>query len=222
MKLTNIFKNKQMIPKIIHYVWIGDNPLVNEKFKTFYKSWEKLNPDYKIMLWNEDNIDFSIPYIKNAYANKKWANVSNLVRLLAVYTYGGIYLDTDVKVIKSFDDLLLNKCFFGFQLKKHETHWVNNAVFGAVKNHWFIKRAISSLLKNFDGTESADLSSPVLMTTLLKKEGLKRYSNDGILVKDIKIYPTECFYPYSWEENFSKDCIKNNTVAIHFWEKRWN
>jgi len=209
------------IPKIIHYVWVGDTPLNKSGFGKYWKSWKKYNPDYNFMLWDENNIDFSTPHLKEVYGLKNWAHLANLVRLQVIYQYGGIYLDTDMLVIKSFDKLLDNQCFFGFQLRKHPTHWVNNAVIGATKNHWFIKKMIDYIIKTYDGSQMATLAGPVTVTTLLKKEGLKSYSNKGVRVKDIFIYPVETFYPFWYEERFKKSCIKENTLAIHFWKKRW-
>ncbi len=215
------FLRKKRIPKIIHYVWVGENKIPQNTIKEFIGSWKEKNPDYELKLWNEDNIDFENEYIKNAYKNKKWANVSNLVRLMAVYKYGGFYLDTDIKVIKPLEPLRVNKCFFGFQLIEHPTDWVNNAVFGAIPGHWFIGKVLKHLESNFNGIESANHSAPKIITTLLKNEGLKIYSEDVIRVKDISIYPTRFFYPFSWEEKFIKSMIKKDTYTIHFWEKKW-
>lgn len=222
-----IFLNKnnqhilKKIPKKIHYVWVGEEKISENTVKKNIKSWENKNPNYEIILWNENNIDFKNEYIKNAYKNKKWANVSNLVRLLAIYKYGGFYLDTDVKLLKSLENLRNNKIFFGFQLLEHQTDWVNNAIFGAIPKHWFIAKAIEYLEFNFNGTEPANYSAPRMITSLLKNEGLKTYSKKGVLIKDVFIYPVDYFYPFSWEESFSNKRIKKNTYAIHFWEKKW-
>lgn len=210
-----------MIPKIIHFVWVGPKEISDFNKNECMSSWEKLNPGFEFKFWNENNIDKNIPYINSALKNKKWANVSNLVRLQMVYKYGGVYLDTDVKVLKPFKILLDNNCFFGFQLKFHETHWVNNAIFGAKKNHWLIGELINSLLSQFDGNESADLSSPVLVTTILKKYGLTKYMDKPQKIKDVTLYPVEYFYPFTWEDKNLKKYIKPNTITIHFWEKRW-
>ena len=212
--------NSVKIPRIIHYVWVGNNKLDNSSMK-YIKSWKINNFFYKYTLWNETNIDFSIPYIKNAYLKKKWANVSNLARLLAVYNHGGIYMDTDILSLKSLNPLRKNNCFFGFQVEKYDKDWVNNAIFGAVKNHWFIKKLINRLVNDFNGEEAANLSSPALVTTLLKEEGLIKYSKEGIQLKDMFIYPKEYFYPYFFNEKFTFWSVKKNTYAIHLWKKRW-
>lgn len=209
--------NPSLIPKIIHYVWLGGN---DESILPYLATWKKHNPSYKFMLWNEKNIDFSISYLKTARRYKNWANVSNLVRLLALKKYGGIYLDTDVRVQKSLDPLRYNKCFFGFQTEEQISDWVNNAVCGAVKNHWFINKLIRHLVNHFDGTEAANDSSPTMTTTLLVIEGLKKYSTRGVTLKDIHLYPQKSFYPYKWNES-SNVKIGPSTYTVHEWKKRW-
>ena len=117
-----------MIPKIIHYCWFGGNPLP-ESAHNFIKSWKKFNPDYKIKEWNESNFDVHCcRYVEEAYNAKKWAFVSDYARFHALYNEGGIYFDTDIKVLKSFDDLLDCGAFFGFGWKT-----LTLPVFGASK-----------------------------------------------------------------------------------------
>ena len=97
-----------MIPKYIHYCWFGGKPLPEIAVKCI-QSWKKFFPDYKIIEWNEDNFDLnSCDYCREAYEAKKWAFVSDYARFKILAEYGGIYFDTDVEVIKSFDDILQN------------------------------------------------------------------------------------------------------------------
>ena len=100
-----------MIPKKIHYCWFGGKPMPENGQKCIL-SWRKWLPDYEIKEWNEDNFDIHInQYCHEAYDNKKWAFVSDVARLYALVTEGGIYMDTDVEVLRSFDDLLENDFF---------------------------------------------------------------------------------------------------------------
>ena len=95
-----------MIPKTIHYVWLG-NGNMTPFIKSCVNSWEKVMPEYKIKCWNEKNFDInSVPWVKEAIEKKKWALAADYIRLYALYTEGGIYMDTDVKVFKKFDDFL--------------------------------------------------------------------------------------------------------------------
>lgn len=100
-----------MIPKIIHYCWFGKNDKPKE-VKKCLKSWEEYLKDYEIVEWNEDNFDiFNNNYAKEAYEAKKYAFVSDYVRAYVLEKYGGFYLDTDVEVFKSFDELLEKNVF---------------------------------------------------------------------------------------------------------------
>lgn len=106
----------KMIPKIIHYCWFGRNPLPESALKCI-ASWRKFFPDYEIVEWNEDNFDVNaIPYTAQAYAAKKYAFVSDYARLKILYDHGGLYFDTDVEVIKPFDDILAGGAFMGCEL----------------------------------------------------------------------------------------------------------
>ena len=104
-----------MIPKIIHYFWIGGNPKPKSVLRCI-KSWKKYCPDYKIMEWNESNYDFNKnAYMKQAFENKRWGFVTDCARFDVIYEYGGIYLDTDVELIKNLDSLLTHNSFFGYE-----------------------------------------------------------------------------------------------------------
>ena len=104
-----------MIPKIIHYCWFGGNELP-ENMRRCMESWKKYCPDYEIRRWDESNYDFNrISYSSEAYQVQKWGFVTDAIRLDVVYRYGGIYLDTDVELLKPLDDLLEHSAFFGFE-----------------------------------------------------------------------------------------------------------
>lgn len=133
-----------MIPKTIHYCWFGKGkypPLVNRCIR----SWRKAMPDYEIKLWNEDNFDTSsLPYMKKCIELRKWAFVSDYVRLHALYAEGGIYLDTDVVTFKSFDPLLDCNAFWGIEAVSEEDYvFPESGVFGAVKGFPAIKEIMS-------------------------------------------------------------------------------
>src|SRR5699024_3121677 len=103
-----------MIPKIIHYMWFGENPLT-ESTKKYIETWKKFCPEYAIKEWNEHNFDInSCRYVAEAYLQKKWAFVADYVRFYVLYNEGGIYLDTDMEMVRSFEPLRKHKAFFGF------------------------------------------------------------------------------------------------------------
>ena len=133
-----------MIPKMIHYCWYG-NKEKPVKLKKYMRTWRKMG-GYKIVEWNETNCDLQCnSYIKKAVENKNWAFVSDYFRLKALYEFGGIYLDTDVEVYKSFDDLLNKKGFVGYM---HDA-LIGTAVLGFEKGNSFIKK----LLDLYDNAE---------------------------------------------------------------------
>lgn len=215
-----------MIPKIIHYCWYGGAPIPDE-YASYIGKWKKLNPDFKIMKWDESNSPLNISYIATAIKHKNWANVSNLVRFIALEKFGGVYLDTDMMLIKSLKPLLNDKCFLGFEEASDTTQsfWVNNAIIGSEAKHPFIKQCISAITSEFDGTESANLSAPHIVTKVLKdKYGLKKYGKQ-VLKKSVTLYPIDFFYPIHYNEAYKlKDFKKNiseNTIGVHMWARTW-
>lgn len=206
-----------MIPKKIHYCWFGKTPK-NELVKRCIHGWTKVLPDYQIHEWNESNSPMESPYMRIAYRNQLWSKSSNLVRLYAVYVEGGIYLDTDVQVVKSLTPLLDNPCFLGFQQEHEGSDWVNVAVIGAVKGHPFIQAlaycVVESLLRMRQFS-----CIPETTTRLLRKAGLKEYGMQ--VINDVMLYPLEYFYPYPWNGQFSSECITSNTHCVHHWQASW-
>ena len=133
-----------MIPKIIHYCWFSGDSYPRLVRKCI-KSWKKILPDYEIKLWNAHSFDFeSVPFVKEAFARKKWAFVSDYVRLYALYTEGGIYLDSDVQVMKRFDDWHKYDFFTGIETRdqEHSEFYVESAIMGAVKGNTYLKQCL--------------------------------------------------------------------------------
>jgi hypothetical protein len=213
-----------MLPKVIHYCWFGESDMP-ENYKRLIAEWEAVHPDWVIKRWDESNAPMSLPYIKKAIENNNWANVSNYVRLYALKQEGGIYMDTDMKVLQPLDRLLSHQCFLGFESGNNGSpdFWVNNAIMGAVANHPFVVACDDYLLQNFDGTEQANLSSPHLATTVLKTQfGLKEYGRQ--LLDDIMLYEKEVFYPIPVDKAYLlKEVITypEETIAVHLWGRTW-
>lgn len=210
-----------MIPRILHYVWVGDKPLPR-KYEVNIKSWRETNPEFEVRAWTNETIDCKNAYLERCLAEKNWANASNYIRFAVVNAHGGIYLDTDVMLVGSLNSVLKQNCFFGFQSEAKEADWVNNAVFGATAEHWFTRLCMDRLVAEFDGTEPANHSAPRLVTRLLVENGLDVYRRGGVKVKDVMIYPQKVFYPYMWNEEFSFGAVTDKTIAVHFWDKTWH
>jgi hypothetical protein len=210
------------IPRILHYVWVG-GPLPPAQ-QDYIDTWRATNPDFEIVCWNEQNIDMSPTIISDAYRKRKWAKVADIARLQAVLKMGGIYLDTDFKLFKPLTSMLGHNCFYAFQEKTQSADWVCNGVFGAEKGHWFIKEALDGLYSMTRRPllpERPTTFGPKHVTRLLRRHGLVAYSPTGVQVKDIYIAPTPVFFPFHFTEQFTPECVREETLAAHFWEKSW-
>ena len=199
-----------MIPKKIHYCWFGrgEKPKLAKKC---IASWKKYCPDYEIIEWNEDNFDINTnEYTKWCYENKKYAFLSDYVRLLVVYRHGGIYFDTDVELIRNPDFLLENQAFFGFECSEY----VNTGVgFGAESENTAVNQMIDEYLPFLDGKNGV-IGCPKLNTEALVKLGLIR---DGSYQEFPRgtVYPKEYFNPY--ESTTGVLNKTENTVSIHWY-----
>ena len=211
-----------MIPKKIHYCWFGRNPLPEDAQKCI-ASWRKFFPDYEIIEWNEDNFDVnSIPYTAQAYAAKKYAFVSDYARFQILYEHGGLYFDTDVEVIKPFDDILENGGFMGRELLAKDGGAVAPGLgLGIEKAHPIYREILESYKKfsflNPDGTPN--LKTIVSYTTeILEKFGL--LATDEVQnIEGINIYPYDYFNPL--DDLTGKLRITDNTHSIHWFSKSW-
>lgn len=204
----------ETIPKIIHYCWFGKNQLTDIS-RQCMESWEKTG--YEIKLWNEDNIVFN-DYLDKCCKKKKYANMSNYIRMVSIYENGGIYLDTDVEIIGSlgsFDSFLKDKMFLGWE----GDNYINNAIWGSIKGHSFLKKCIEEF--KFDGEEAANLSSPHFLTRMIKQEYNMVMNDKTQIFDDLVVYAKEYFYPYGYYEIADTKHYTSNTVAVHKWEKKW-
>lgn len=208
-----------MIPRLIHYCWFGKSEIPKLALKCI-DSWKKYFPGWEIRLWNEENSPMEVDYMRTAHQNKNWSNMTNFMRLHVLKTFGGIYLDTDIEVIKPFDFLHSYSCFVGFENSKSgDKMSVNNAVIGSVKNHDFVDLSYNRLLSEFDGNESSNFSGPGLTTTLLKEKGLINNCEQDI--DGVHVFSREKFHPFDWDDVFTYNSIKPGTYAIHYWNLSW-
>ena len=178
-----------MIPKIIHYVWVGGNPKP-KNIQRCMKTWTKHLQDYQIIEWNEQNFDIhENKYVEQAYQAKKWAFVSDYIRAKAVYEMGGIYMDTDVLVLDNLHDLLGNRAFVGFENKENPF----TAVFGAEKGHPLIKDMLSYYDDRdftFDKQDQLAGVNTVSVSDILKnKYGAQPNNKEQQLQEGIHVYP---------------------------------
>ena len=207
-----------MIPKKIHYCWFGGNP-IDDASKKCIESWKKYCPDYEIIEWNESNYDVNKnKYTSECYKNKKWAFLTDYVRLDIIYNEGGIYLDTDVELLKPLDDLLDCKGYLGME----QVGTVNTGEgFGAVKHHDFVKSNKEYYENHNFWDKNGEFHQEIcvkITTDILSENGFVK-KNEKQNVCDMNIYPVEYFCPLVMGTNKLK--ITDNTYSIHHFNASW-
>jgi mannosyltransferase OCH1-like enzyme len=202
-----------MIPKIIHYCWYGKNPKSDIIIKCI-DSWKIYCYDYTIIEWNEINsaLPLEIPFVRKAYEDKKWAFVSDYMRYLVVKNYGGIYLDTDILLIKPIDALLQKDIFFCYEDVDNN---ICSGVFGAVKDHPYLNYFLEyyCAIKVTEEFKLVDYVIPKVLNHIY-------YSNDS---NKVMVYPYHLFYamPYKKRyENYNK-YIQDESLGVHIWTATW-
>lgn len=212
------------IPKIIHYCWFGRNPLPESAIKCI-NSWRKFFPDYEIKEWNEDNFDVNIiSYTEEAYSAKKYAFVSDYARFWILYKYGGLYFDTDVEVIKSFDDIIERGGFMGIEVdgKDGDYPQVAPGLGLGIESKHPIYKAIIDYYQDLHYLDENGYPNNITVvkhnTKVLKDNGLQQ-TNKLQEVGGIWIYPKDYFNPL--DDLTGKLLITENTRSIHWYMRSW-
>lgn len=212
-----------MIPKIIHYCWLSDDPIPSNLISCM-NSWKKILFDYEFVLWNFERFPRGkSSWVDQAFDNKKYAFAADYIRLYALYNYGGIYLDTDVEVLKSLNDLLTRDLMLGLD----SAGFLEVASFGAEKGNkligLFLKEYENKSFKKRDGTfEITPL--PKVISTILKKYGFTvremKDKNDFVTDEDvINALSREYFGAKSYATG--QILCTPNTYTIHHFAGSW-
>lgn len=207
------------IPKIVHYCWFG-NGEKPDKVKKCINSWKNKLDGYKFIEWNETNFDYEQNiYTKQAYEQQKYAFVSDVARIKALKEWGGIYLDTDVEVLKSFDSILEEgDCILGFEYE----NYIATSFIACIPNHALINefvelydelRFLDSVGNIISGTNVSKLTE-LLVDKGLFRNNEKQYLNDGIIV-----YPSDYFSPYDYSNCYYN--TSDNTYCVHYFYVSW-
>lgn len=217
-----------MIPRIIHYVWLGGKPLT-PLAEQCIASWQEAMRDWTIMRWDESNFDIDAAplYVRQAYEAHKFAFVSDYVRLWALEQFGGVYLDTDVTVLKSYEPLLNDTAFIGFEESK--AHLPGTCVMGCEPHCRWVK----DMLELYDGIEFLKTDGSLDMTTNVERMGavmMRELMNEGICEEKywkhiqyirewgLRIYTHDYFSPITSTRVMRKS---QNTYSIHYFAESW-
>ena len=206
-----------MIPKIIHYCWFGRGKLP-ELAEKCIASWKEVLPEYDIKEWNEDNFDLDLyPYTREAYNAKKYAFVTDVVRLYALYTEGGIYMDTDVEILKPMDRFLHHEAFSGFESNGN----IPTGLMASEKGSTWAKE----MLRYYDNNHflrqdnSFDMTTNVvIITNLMKPYGFKA-TNQYQELEHFTLYPSNFFCPKDPETGVIH--LTEETYCIHHFNGSW-
>lgn len=199
-----------MIPKIIHYCWFGAGEMSAMELNCI-DSWKQYFPDYKFIEWNEERFDINFCSVtKEAYELKKYAFVSDVVRFYALNKYGGIYLDTDVLLLKKIPSFILNSNFF---VCKENKDYFNAAVLGSIKENPFLI-SVLNFYKTVDTISYRDLLVTKVVTSILKKFNI---NDDFIFLSPDYFYPL----PYQYRNFHYRKFLTKNTVGVHLWNLSW-
>ena len=206
------------IPKTIHYCWFGRGEMPSLSVKCI-ESWKKYCPDYNIVCWNEDNFDISSNrYAKEAYDAKKWAFVSDYVRLKVLYEEGGIYLDTDVELLKPIDDLIEDGGYMGFD----DNGLISTGLgFACEKGN----ELVGMILKDYDDISfilpdgTYDITPcPDRNSQIIRKCGMDMNIQDQFFM-GIHMLPEDYLCPIKYYTG--KKEITDNTYSIHHFCASW-
>lgn len=210
-----------MIPKKLHYIWLGNNSKPN-LMDICINSWREKLPDYEIVEWNETNLNFyeeveQNPFLKECYKRKLWAFLSDYFRMKVLYQCGGIYLDTDMQIVKGLDTFLENEFFIGMESQGV----ISAGIIGAIPHHPLIEEILNFYQESI-WTEPIYTIPDIITKVLMGKYSFE--FSQGIAEAEggkIKLYPQEYFYPYHFTEEFQYSKITPNTYGIHWWGKSW-
>ncbi|GGD84837.1 glycosyltransferase family 32 protein [Planktosalinus lacus] len=197
-----------MIPKIIHYCWFGKKPKPRLVQKCI-ESWSQYCPNFRIKEWNEDNTGHvDTPFFRNALRKKQYAFAADYIRALVLYKEGGIYLDTDMLLLKPINSLLHNRFFIGEEAPGR----INFAIFGSISGNYILE----FMLKFYHDRNFDSFSPPVITHTF------SSYVFDMTVEEDI-IFPAEVFYamPYGHSIEDYSNFITQKSLAVHLWNHSW-
>jgi len=210
---------EQRIPKTIHYCWFGKKE-IPAQCREWMESWKKYCPDYEIVEWNEDNYDVhKNQFLSQAYELGKWAFASDYARIDIINEYGGVYLDTDVELVKNIDVLLRNEAFCGFETNQYVAYGLG---FGAKRHHPIlneIKKYYANLSFGLEDETLKQVTCPVVQTYVMKQHGLV-CNGEYQVVDGMTVYPSRVLCGMS-PHSFRVARDWKDMYAIHHYTALW-
>lgn len=233
---------KEIVPRVIHYCWMSGDPFP-AKIRECVDSWRRVMPDYELKLWSKDNFDVdSVPFVREAVEARKWAFAADYIRMYALYIEGGIYLDSDVRALKRFDDFLGHGFFSSLEhhptLMDERGSWdlidkegrrttdeyiagmqIQAAVMGAAPGHPFVRDVLDFYKDrhfiNADGTYATDPIAPLIYARVAEPYGFRYVDRDRKLKDDMMIYRSEIFAGNRRE-------MTADSYAVHLCAHSWH
>lgn len=208
-----------MIPKIVHYCWFGRGKK-NRMVRACMLSWKKHLPDYEFREWNEDLFDVeALAYTAEAYRMRKYAFVADVARLHALYQFGGLYLDTDVEMLRSFDPFLVHRAVCGFEsgcrlntgllAAQKGSEWVKQNLDRYADRHFILSGGAPDLTPNVDSI----MAETALHVPIRYDDSYQDFPNY------LTVYPRDYFSPMDWQTKVSE--LTPRTVCIHHYTASW-
>lgn len=207
-----------MVPKIIHYCWFGRGPKPQLALDCI-ESWKKILPEYEIKEWNEDNFDLDMyPYAREAYDNRKFAFVTDIVRLYALYNEGGVYMDSDVEILKPLDSFLHHAAFSGFEAEDRFPTGLMAAEKGSLWAKENLDWYLGKHMVKPDGTLDLTTNVAIIMK-VMERFNVQLNNTYQDFPGYFTLYPRDVFCPY--EPSTKKLVTTENSVCIHHFAGSW-
>lgn len=218
MNKTHLLKDKKYVPKVLHYCWFSGEA-IPDNYIYYLKTWQEKCPDYEIKQWDSNNFEIDNVFAKEAYLSKKWAFVTDYARLKILYENGGIYLDLDVELLKSFDDLLKYKFFMGLETDSDIATCVigsepHNEIIGNLLEYYDDVRFI-----NNDGTFNQITNVQIVTKQITERYGLQLSNNITYIDGSSVILSKDYFSPKDYFTGITK--ITEDTHSIHHFGESW-
>lgn len=211
-----------MIPKIIHYIWLGGNPLP-EMVEKCIKSWEKFCPDWEIKRWDESNLNIDCcKYSRQAYDAKKFAFSSDAIRFQLLRDYGGVYLDIDVELLKPIDDLLNQKCFMGYEIYNKNLSVAPGLILGSEKDGFVVSELWNLYEQDSFYKKNGDINFETVCEKTMKflyEKYAMQFDGKTVYFDDITIYAPDYFCPLNG--GTKKLNITENSYSKHLYLASW-